>query len=132
MNENISYEQYVTDMKKQIDTVMVKLYQFEKNDKNSGVRECYEIAKIVMGLGSVSDKLRPYLHNNIPPQHTIINEWLSHIQIEKLDSVFLVALLRYTGVIKHGINNWVDFRNKVVEKLENEGKDSKKILVGLL
>lgn len=132
MNKITSYQEYVSEMKRQIDMVMEKLYAFEKTEQNSGVKECYEIAKIIMNLGSVSDKLRPYLHNNIPPQHSIINEWLLNIDVEKLNTIFSVALLRYTGVIKSNIEYWIDFRDKVSVKLEQDGKDSKRILVGLL
>lgn len=132
MNNITTYEDYMIEMKKQIDIVMEKLYVFEKSENNSGVRECYEIAKIILNLGSVSDNLRPYLHNNIPPQHTIINDWLLNIDVEKLNTIFSVALLRYTGVIRQKIDSWVEFRDKVSLKLEKEGKDSKKILVGLL
>lgn len=129
-----TYEEYLEEMKVQISSLMEKLYQYkeEPGNKGSAIKECSELASLVIDLGSVSDKLRPYFNINIPPQHGLIDEWLKNINIEKLQLVFCVAMLRYTYAISKGLKNWIEFRDKVAIKLDNEGKDSKKILKGLL
>lgn len=132
MTQNkIAYEKYVEDIKLEISTVMENLYKFEKSESNAGVKECYQMVKIVMKLGSVSDRLRPYLKNNIPAQHILIDQWIKSIDVERLDTVLLVAMLRYTAPVSKNLTQWTEFRDKIVVKLNNQGKDSNQILLGL-
>lgn len=133
MNEEIkTYEEYVTYIKSRINEVMEILYKFEPSEKNNGIFECSLLAEIIMDLGTISEKLRPYTNNNIPTQHKLIDEWIEIIDIEKLNSLFLVGFLRYTFVAKNSLKNWIDLRDKVAIKLDLSGKESKKILRGLL
>lgn len=135
MNKEIkTYEEYVTYIKVRINEVMEKLYQFsqKENESGSGLIECSALAKLIMELGTISETLRPYTNNNIPTQHKLIDEWIEIIDIEKLDCLFLVSFLRYTFVARNGLKNWIDLRDKVAIKLDLSGKESKKILKGLL
>lgn len=85
-----------------------------------------------MNLGSVGDSLRGVFKNNIPVQDKLIDQWLGELNVERLDVLFLVAFLRYTFVARKSLTNWIPLRDKTAIKIDPiEGKESKKILIGL-
>lgn len=133
MNDEIkTYQEYVTYIKGRINEVMEKLYQFSYKENQNGMVECRDLAKLIMELGTIDETLRFYTNNNIPTQHKLIEEWIEIIDIEKLDCLFLVSFLRYTFIAKKGLKNWIELRDKIAIKLDLSGKESKKILRGLL
>ncbi len=127
-----NYEDYVKAIHEDIDRVMTLLYQYQKDDDtSSGISECKELASLVMTLGVVSDILRPVLKNNIPIQATILDEWFQKIEIEKLDNLFLIGLLRFTNVAKNQMTQWFILRDKIAALLEQRGENPKVKLRGL-
>jgi hypothetical protein len=127
-----TYEGYVQKMNDEIDRVMNHLYLYQPNNESStGLAECGELARLVMNLGVVSDVLRPVLKNNIPTQYEILDQWFQRIDIEKLDTLFGVGLLRFTFVAKDHMKEWKILRDKMSILLEKRGRNPQKVLRGL-
>jgi hypothetical protein len=125
------YNEYIEKMRLQINQVMEKLYIFKKEDNNTGMNECSDLAQLVMRLGTVSEKLRPYTNNRTPIQYQLIDDWIDIIDVKKLDCLFLTAFLRYTFVAKNGLKNWSKLRDETAIKIDSIGKNSKSLLRGL-
>lgn len=126
-----TYEEYVIAMKLKIALLMKKIYEFEKTDKNTGMYESSELAGLIIGLGTISDKLRPYMNNYIPTQYALLDEWLGSLVVEKIEILFLIGFIRGTFGARNGLNNWIALRDRIALKLKNEGHDEKSILRGL-
>lgn len=127
-----TYEEYVEEMTSQINELTNKLYSFKKTETDSGRNLCTELAGLTMNLGSVGDSLRGVFKNNIPVQDKLLDQWLGELDVQRLDVLFLVAFLRYTFVARKSLTNWIPLRDKTAIKIDSiEGKESKKILIGL-
>ncbi len=126
-----NYEDYVKAIHQDIDEVMNLLYQYKRDETKKGRMECRELAMLVMKLGVVSDMLRPIVKNYIPIQAEILDKWFENIEIEKLDSLFLMSLLRYTNVAKNQMTQWFIVRDKIAALLEQRGENAQQKLIGL-
>ena len=126
-----TYEDYANDMQKEINELMLILYGFKKDETN-GSYECSLLIKLIMKLGSgMSDKLKSFFGNNTLIQKNILENWIDNLDVEKLDAFLLVTFVRTTYTSRMVLKNWIELRDKIKIKLDNENKDSKNILRGL-
>ncbi len=132
MQEINNYEDYVNYIENEIDTVINKLYLFKKTEQNNGMHECTLLANLTFNLGSVSDSLRGILNNQIPTQYELLDKLFNEININKLENLFCIALLRYTFTSRHGMKEWLRVRDEIKNKLEKENLEVKKLMKGLL
>lgn len=132
MKEINTYEEYVKYIEEQIDTIINQLYLFKKTEQNNGMKECQSLAELTFNLGSVSNSLRGILNNRIPTQYELLDNLFNKVDINKLDNLFCIALLRYTFTSRNGMKQWIRVRDEIKEKLEKDNLESKKLLKGLL
>lgn len=132
MKEINTYEEYVEYIENEIEKVINTLYAFKKTDNASGMKECQSLAELTFNLGSVSNSLRGILNNKIPTQYELLDNLFNRVDINKLDNLFCLALLRYTFTSRNGMTQWIRLRDEIKEKLEKENLDYKRIMKGLL
>lgn len=132
MKEINTYEEYVEYIENEMEKVINNLYAFKKTDNASGMKECQSLAELTFNLGSVSNNLRGILNNRIPTQYELLDNLFNKVDVNKLDNLFCLALLRYTFTSRNGMKQWIRVRDEIKEKLEKDNLESKKLLKGLL
>jgi len=62
----------------------------------------------------------------------LLDKLFNEININKLENLFCIALLRYTFTSRYGMKEWLRVRDEIKNKLEKENLEFKKLMKGLL
>lgn len=129
-----SYKKYEICMRKRIDELIEQLNNFNSEEKNTGkqIVQCSKICRLIMDLGSgMTPALKSFFNFQIPQQNYLLEELLDKVEVQKLDVVFLVCIIRTTSQAKNNLKNWHSLRDRIYDHIETLGEDAKSIMRGL-
>jgi hypothetical protein len=129
----LTYEQYQENMKDRIEKLITKLHNYKKfGNSNKEIMYCTEICSLIMDLGSgLTPSLKNVLNNQIPTQVNLLEDFLNKIDVEKMEIVFSLCIIRVTSQSKNSLKSWLILRDSLYEKLAKTEKNPKSIMCGL-
>lgn len=132
-------------LQKSLDLIDILLKSYTKEElllelkihNNSNEDSDFIISSIISNLEKQNhDNLLKQYNNLIllleTNQLNIYNKILNNINIEKLDVLFIIALLRLSYLFKSNLSEWNIFLNKSIIELNNRKLNTNQLLIGLI